>query len=368
MQNFKNNKGSVAVVVIVAVLFIMSISLTLYFAAVNRKNESLKQTEIIKSSYEKDVDKMDELYETYTENEKMEKYKKSYSPIIPDGFKFLEGTVDTGYVIQNLTTEDEFVWIPVLDPVASSEAEFTEMVAKGQYPMAVKTSGQDQFGRDNYRGVLYDFDINGTGGAVTVSVKSYDANSGTREPANLTGIDDTTGYVYDSQEMFTYQNAGTWYETMYQEEYNDLVASVIKNCGFWVGRYESGNLSNIAVSKAGASGIGGVTWYKAYISQKNIYGNNSDNKTHMIWGSQFDQVLIYLKDVRNTSSNVTNGKPFYVLNSIDMGVYYNNSSTYWDGTAGKFEVKGIYDIGGNVWDRTMDTYYNSGRIFRGRLL
>lgn len=67
MQNFKNNKGSVAVVVIVSVLFIMSISLTLYFAAVNRRNESQKQTEIIKEAYEKDVDKMDELYATYEE-------------------------------------------------------------------------------------------------------------------------------------------------------------------------------------------------------------------------------------------------------------------------------------------------------------
>ena len=236
--------------------------------------------------------------------------------------------------------------------------------------MAVKTSGQDANGRDNYRGVLYDFGINAAGDAVTVTAKTYNASSGNREPANLTGTKtiDGTSYVYDSQEMFTYQNAGTWTSTMYQEEYNELVESVIANGGFYVGRYESGNLGSTAVSKLGATGINSQTWYQMYKAQKNIYGNVEGKKTHMIWGSQFDQVLIYLKDVPNTSSNVTNGKPFYVLNSIDMGVYTNNRSTYWDQTAGKFNVKGIYDLAGNVYDWTMEALGTSSRAYRGRLL
>ena len=229
--------------------------------------------------------------------------------------------------------------------------------------MAVKTSGQDQYGRDNYRGVLYNFDINAAGDAVTVTEMSY-----SREPANLTGkvtIDDVE-YVYDSQEMFTKQNAGTWYETMYQEEYNELVESVSANGGFYVGRYESGNLGTTAVSKLGATGINSQTWYQMYKAQKNIYGNVEGKKTHMIWGSQWDQIMIYLKDVPNTSMKVNNGKPFFVLNSIDMGVYDINRSTYWDETAGKFNVKGIYDIGGNEWDWTMETINTDRRAFRGR--
>ena len=237
--------------------------------------------------------------------------------------------------------------------------------------MAVKTSGQDQYGRDNYRGVLYDFGINGAGTAVTVTTRSYNPTSGYREPANLTEIDTQgpgrsgTNYVFDSQEMFTYQNAGTWYETMYQEEYNELVESVIKNGGFYIGRYESGNLGTTAVSKKGATGINSQTWFKMYKAQKNIYGEVAGKKTHMIWGSQWDQVMIYLKDVPNTSSNVTNGKPFYVLNAVDMGVFSNNQSTYWNETAGKFEVKGIFDLAGNVFDWTMEASDNEYRSNRG---
>ena len=222
--------------------------------------------------------------------------------------------------------------------------------------MAVKTSGQDQYGRDNYRGVLYDFGINAAGDAVTVTAKSYSADSGNREPANLSDSYDNTDKIPE------------WTSTLYQEEYNELVKSVIANKGFYVGRYESGNLETTAVSKAGATGISNVNWYQMYKAHKNIYGNVEGKKTHMIWGSQFDQVLIYLKDVPNTSVNVTNGKPFFVLNSIDMGVYSNNQSTYWDGTAGKFNVKGIYDIGGNAWDWTMEALDTHGRVMRSRSL
>lgn len=34
-------------------------------------------------------------------------------PYIPSGFRYLEGTVDTGYVIQDSNLKNEFVWIPV---------------------------------------------------------------------------------------------------------------------------------------------------------------------------------------------------------------------------------------------------------------
>ena len=286
---------------------------------------------------------------------------------IPSGFTYLEGTVDTGYVIKD-SIGNEFVWIPVETPVANSETELNTLISQGKYPMAVKTSGTDANGLDNYRGVLYDFSLNGTGDGVAVTAKSYNASSGFREPANLTGTDTDTGYVYDSQEMFTYQNAGQWYETMYQEEYNNLVASVKQNGGFWIGRYESGNLNtNTAVSKKGASGINNVNWYQMYKAQKNIYGNTSKNKTHMVWGSQFDQVLIYLKDVPNVPAETNK---FFVLDSTDMGVYSNNRSSYWDNettkTTGKFNVRGIYDIAGNAWDRTMETYSTNHRTIRGR--
>ena len=106
-----------------------------------------------------------------------------------------------------------------------------------------------------------------------------------------------------------------------------------------------------------------------YQAQKNIYEDTAEAKTHMIWGSQWDQMMIWMKDVPNTSKNVTNGKPFYILNSIDMGVYSNNRAQYWDNetdkTTGKFEVKNVYDLAGNVYERTMEADDTDHRVLRG---
>lgn len=46
---------------------------------------------------------------THTENITLE----SEDPYIPSGFRHLEGTVDTGYVIQDINLMNEFVWVPV---------------------------------------------------------------------------------------------------------------------------------------------------------------------------------------------------------------------------------------------------------------
>ena len=357
MKNKDNGITLIALIVTIVVLIIIAgVSLNIALGENGIFTKAKQAADTYKNAAANEVK---ELKEAYKEIQKLLGEKT-----LPDGFTQITDpeNPDT-IIIKNDITDDEFVWIPVEIPVAVSDAELATLNAEGKYPMAVKTSGQDQYGRDNYRGVLYNFDINAAGDAVTVTEMSY-----SREPANLTGkvtIDDVE-YVYDSQEMFTKQNAGTWYETMYQEEYNELVESVIANGGFYVGRYESGNLGTTAVSKLGATGINSQTWYQMYKAQKNIYGNVEGKKTHMIWGSQWDQIMIYLKDVPNTSMKVNNGKPFFVLNSIDMGVYDINRSTYWDETAGKFNVKGIYDIGGNEWDWTMETINTDRRAFRGR--
>ena len=271
---------------------------------------------------------------------------------VPEGFKHTEGSIDTGYVIQNTETEDEFVWIPVEVPAVNSEEKLAEAINNGQYPMAVKTSEKDQYGRDNYRGVLYSFDINEAGDGVKIEVISYNPTSSYREPANLSE-------TYDSKSKIP-----EWTETLYQEEYNELVESVIENKGFYIGRYESGNLgeNETAVSTKDAKGISSQTWYQMYKAQKNIYGPDAEAKTHMIWGSQYDQVLIWMKDVENLDAS---SKKFYILDSTNMGVYSNNKSTYWDATTGKFEVKNVYDLAGNVYDWTMEADRTNGRVFHG---
>ena len=49
------------------------------------------------------------------------------------------------------------------------------------------------------------------------------------------------------------------------------------------------------------------SWYcednrDVLIPSKNIYGRESNSKTNMIWGSEWTQVMIWMKDIYNTGS------------------------------------------------------------------
>ena len=67
-MKIREEKGSVSILVIVTVLFIVALLTTMYFSAVNRKNAGDEATKIIKQAYEKNVNNMDDLYATYIEN------------------------------------------------------------------------------------------------------------------------------------------------------------------------------------------------------------------------------------------------------------------------------------------------------------
>ena len=58
-------------------------------------------------------------------------------PVIPKGFKYLEGTPNTGFVIINETDENEFVWIPVEDfsGFKRESFTFTELVSNYTEPL-----------------------------------------------------------------------------------------------------------------------------------------------------------------------------------------------------------------------------------------
>ena len=122
-------------------------------------------------------------------------------PNIPDDFEYVEGTIYTGVVIKNKVTQDEFVWVPVETPIAENQTQLDNFIKEGKYPMAVKTEGQDLNNRDNYRGVLYEFELNENGDDINIIAKDYNEDTEFKEPYNLQGtitIDDEV-YVYDSR-------------------------------------------------------------------------------------------------------------------------------------------------------------------------
>ena len=139
--------------------------------------------------------------------------------------------------------------------------------------------------------------------------------------------------------------------------------SVAKYGGFYIGRYETGNLSQAtAVVQKNNSDIGSQTWYTQYKLNKTIKANNNVVSS-MIWGCQWDATMRWMQ----TSSNpeVVN----YVTNSTGKGNYAGTQGSrnqkIATGSKTAYAVNNIYDMAGNVWDWTLEASATTYRVYRG---
>ena len=290
-------------------------------------------------------------------------------------------------------TYDQFVWIPVDNPVLdlSSETSLTddsiksavqEQINQNKYPMAIKKSD------GNYIGVLYDF--TGDANGVTVSPLANwtpTSTSGNREPSSLSN-GDYNNFLFKYLDRVNniigtnYSNA-TEFGTALQEQYNQMIDKISANKGFWVGRYETSGMTTESVKlkvnsmkgKMGqtsylgdiADGVTFVNWHQMYAYQ-NIYAEQAGLSTmnsNMIWRSQWDQIMIWMKEVPNTTS-YAGTTPFYVINSQGMGNYQTGEGGTGElQKTGYYEVKNVYDLAGNVIDWTLKAKGNDVREGRG---
>ena len=296
--------------------------------------------------------------------------------IIPEGEPEItdwEADSDENGIIDVHEKYDQFVWIPVPNPVATSETELATMINEGKYPIAVAINGTDSKGLQNYRGTIYSFSLSDDATKVNIKLQT----TYYKEPA----------YLNDSSfaDASSKNDIGIT-ESLLQEEFNKMVDRVKNKKGFWVGRYETSNMSSektkdstqqIKVIKGTTTGINRVSWYRMYAQQKNYSKLGLESSTistsSMIWGSQWDQIMIWMKDVRNEAQN-----SFYVVNSVGMG-NYGDISGIDDGASSKYspartgynekhKVKNIYDLAGNAYDWSIEALisdYATSRVLRG---
>lgn len=210
-----------------------------------------------------------------------------------------------------------------------------------------------------YSGILYTF----TDGISEINIvpKDYTTTSSYREPDVV---------ISDSYTSIT--------KTSLQEEYKTMIEKVKENEGFWVGRYETTNMNStnftttpVTIVKGITTGIRDVIWYKMYEGQKAYKMakliKSASTTSSMIWGSQWNQIMIWMRNVQNT----TNGK-YYIINSVGMGNFGTISGVndgYTDtsspANAGCFEVKNVFDLAGNVRDWTLEANGSNYRVYRG---
>ena len=192
---------------------------------------------------------------------------------------------------------------------------------------------------------------------------------------------------FDQQSTYLTQYVGgvSRYEFLIEMEqgFYEMLQSVATYGGFYIGRYEVGNLSQtMPVVKRMNTDIGKINWYQGYKKCKKLSGTNTNIKTSMIWGTQYDQVMNWLiKSGEKTPLDINKG-------SVAWGNYLDNEFEYYTNTSkatatkslgsetriasGAYEgakANNIYDLAGNVVICTMEASnefgFASSRYNRG---
>ena len=294
--------------------------------------------------------------------------------VIPGGFTVSgirnETRIDEGLVIylipddeiENVkwdgtekTKYDQFVWVPVTNVnkmfMCQSKTADTECNIElvNEIPTCTNHSNST-----NMAGRLYATD-SGNKFNSSLTTQTYNANSGFREPAIVTGNADGTGTRYDGSDS---NNIGLKLSTL-QKEYNNAVKKVIESKGFWIGRYETSGMSssnddiavNIVAGKGTNDEISNVNWYRMYKQQQN-YANKKNLDTSkiqstMIFGAAHDQTMLFA----NCEKAITSTKDYSAVKTgnVETDCYKN-----------------IYDLCGNLREWTTEAAGTGVRSYRGR--
>ena len=301
---------------------------------------------------------------------------------VPNGYVGSKATgeneIDTGYVIyegieevndSNLDeaqkTRNQYVWIPV--------------------PDATTMYGTDANGKK--WGKLYDFTTDTGEGIDPVTgakplnwseengVMKIISNSDNKEPDIIIDYDTDTnlgtlGLEVDTAHEFLLQ---------LEKEFNKMIDSMQRYGGFYVGRYETGNLSsNIAIVVQGNTDINYSTWYNSYKTCKTLTGENKNVETGLIWGCQWDRTLMWLIDSGNKTKheicedstgwgNYKNAEFEYIDSNGELAYKKLNSSVIFipTGNTEYTKANNIYDLAGNAWEWTAEANSSCYRRYRG---
>ncbi len=246
-------------------------------------------------------------------------------PPIPEGFYYVGGTIEEGFVISDIEGDDlnnnkngnQFVWVPVDNPADFKRA-------------------------DGYQ-------------------------KGSRQTL-----------VFSNTVTEPYENGTEEEKDLYTAMYNSVTNA--NNKGFYIGRYEAGKEDGKVVvkknkpfynAKWGNSMTdltgGAVELAKNFTNDKPYKGKVTST---LVYGIQWDATMQFFD---NSYINGTPSSSSYVRESDGKGWYLDNYSTGnpnrltgidMDANASN-KVKNIYDMAGNLYEWTMEASSTNYRVYRG---
>ena len=195
---------------------------------------------------------------------------------------------------------------------------------------------------------------------------------------------------YDNEQYFSKYNLPemTRKKLLYEieTELAETIKSIEKYGGFYIGRYETGKVTNynsyyyvkpVVQRMQGDNSINYVAWYDSYVSLRTLV-SNENLKSNIIWGCLWDETLQWFRESgAKTDAEIYNSATWgNYLDSEGFTYYTNvagstrsktqNSSTITPtGSTERNKANNIYDMAGNMIEWTLEGYGSSYRTCRG---
>ena len=270
----------------------------------------------------------------------------------PNDATYVEGTIDTGVVIRD-KNQNEWVWVPVDDAsIMYQTAEGTALAGDTE----VKTN---KYSKGN---ILSEVD------------RGTPNSSDYREPDLVTKYDNDT---YATQAGFTATGDKTALKVMAEslvQDYSEMIESIAKYKGFYIGRYElstkTENEVKVGIEQKDKASQTNKNWYELYKYSKNIAGSEN-MQTRMIWGCQWDVTCKWLAD---HNYDINNSSAWGNYSNYNTANNYAEGSEKYEAGAGEKQSTGssenwkannIYDLAGNCKEWTQEANSTSIRPSRG---
>ena len=296
---------------------------------------------------------------------------------IPEGFKVgtssLNNNISNGLVIED-EVGNQYVWIPVENVIYDGQTP----ISATYKPMVRYQNGYNEGTEQYFEGIYYSF----SGTTSTGSTGYRLGQSSYREPSLVTGSEAnyswifTAGNNYDTTNYNKLSGLGITSVTQMGEylndKYTEMVESVEKYGGYYVGRYETSswttdtwssggtnaeNTGEIVKSVPNATPMATTNWYSMYQKQNSEYSSNPYNSsesvtTTMISGSQWDTMLNFILE----------GTDKEKIKEVTGNHTGTRAKT---GQFGSDIMNNIFDLSSNVREWTSEAYSSSYRAGRG---
>ena len=271
---------------------------------------------------------------------------------IPAGYRITEDTdkINEGIVIEN-RRGDQWVWIPVDNP--------SEMYTILSNPTPLQG--------DTGVTTIY----SSKGGIVSgIARGNTGVASAYREPDILVSIENEENMnTYIAEAGFTSTAEKTALQAFAEDlssSFYNMIESVKRYGGFYIGRYEICGTVDQPILKKGAGVLRYTDWYGLYkaCSKFSTYTATS----RMLWDCSYDEVCKFISEKGTAEERVNLSDPRTYGNFLDSQAPANTGcygSPCPAGSCEAWKTHNIYDIVGNMGELTQCAVGTGARVSRG---